>query len=156
MPEPEEKLYRVRLLKSGDSAGQMLSDEEASLTASRVVTAALLDPDVWSYAADLIETGEALKGTLSKNAQDEPVEIDDPAACGFCIMGAFTRAVFDLGYMTRPGYDPGLVWMWLIPPVTEACGLPNAANWWNNRFDVTTEQVVAALRRADPERIDLR
>lgn len=128
---------------------------------------ALADPAVYQRAADLLEQGGGLvRGVFAATAPEtvkgtRPVNIEDPEAHCFCIMGAVVRAGIDLGHI-EPKPEPRRSDGWtdgdsiafrMIPGVTEALALPRSANFWNNHDAKDTQAVVNALRGADVSRV---
>jgi hypothetical protein len=156
----------IRTLKPGDKPHHYVPDLERSAALSRIVTQIIGDREVYARAADLIEAGGLSKGTLACDEHGAPIALESPEARSFCALGAFCRAAIDLGHLdgrTLPGHglsEAESLWPHLVTPITQAVG-PKAhdelgtksMNWWNNREFVTQDDVVAALRQADPERI---
>jgi hypothetical protein len=128
---------------------------------------ALTDPAVYARAADILEQGGGLvRGVFAATAPEtvkgtEPVNIEDPRASCFCIMGAVVRAGIELGHI-EPKPEPGGRAGWtdgdsigfrMVQGVTQALWLPCSANRWSNHDAKNTAEVVAALRGADVTRV---
>lgn len=120
---------------------------------------AALDPRVYERAAELIERDDGagfVQDMFAADIYDRPVNLNDPKACKFCIVGAVARAATELGVLRfEIMYDDGGVDPFnLVQPVTEALGLKtHSANSWNNQRGRTGAEVAATLRAADVSRI---
>lgn len=154
----------------GTSAARYVPDEGLSALVKEDALKMVRDPAVYQRAADLLEKGGHVKGTLAIDKDDEPISIVSEEAVCFCAVGAFMRAGWDLGYLRQdvpndPGANsdvvPDIIALNFVGILTDAIG-PKAndeygyqsINFWNNKPYTTDEDVVAALRGASPERLD--
>lgn len=145
--------------------GEKIEARRKHARALNRVSRLVMSPKAYQRAAELVEGGFA-KETLARDAQGKEVDVASPNAVSFCIMGAMMRAGIDLGILpqtddTWSDPSPAFNWSTMVGPVTQAMGdKPHdgayghrSANAWNNDPKVTQEDVVAALRGADPSRI---
>lgn len=146
----------VKCLKADPDGtpGRYVADPERSALLTGAINRIAFNPRVYQHAADLIEDGGLAKDYLALGVSGRSVDLTSPLAKSFCVMGAVCRAGYDLGLV--PGdvsLEPMHLWTTLVEPVTKALGIPQSANFWNNRSDTTAEDVVQALRGAQVERV---
>jgi len=139
--------------KGPDSPHTYVTDQEESDRLTQIARAVVFDPAVYSRAADLIETGGFSQGWLALNSRSKTVDLTSPDAVCFCIMGAITRAGFDLGYIPDQK-DAETLWNSLGNPARLALGLSEGVPRWNNTRGRTAQEAIQALRGASIERIE--
>ncbi|UTC28188.1 hypothetical protein GURKE_01570 [Brevundimonas phage vB_BpoS-Gurke] len=117
------------------------------------------DPAAYRRAAEIIRTKGMVKGSfaaIDPNDLNTRVDITNPAATCYCIMGAMALAGLELGHFkvnaeNHPYYadrtDADAYGFGMIQHATPVMELPMSANGWNNLATTTTEDVIAALER---------
>ncbi|USN15296.1 hypothetical protein KIKIMORA_01500 [Brevundimonas phage vB_BpoS-Kikimora] len=137
----------------------MFNEKPTYLSARDNSHRAAHDPAVYRRAAEIIRTKGMVKGSFAAIDPNDPntgVDITNPAATCYCIMGALTLAGLELGHFkvnaeNHPYYadrtDADTYGFWMVPYATPVMELPMSANSWNNRAATTTEDVIAALER---------
>jgi hypothetical protein len=96
-------------------------------------------------AADLIETGWH-QGSMAVDATGKPVFAVNPQACRFCMLGAMTRAAYELCNEQNGFAQANLVSdaMETVRPLLPGFSL----SMFNDRQDQTAENVARVLRQA--------
>lgn len=117
------------------------------------------DPAVYRRAAEIIRTTGMVKGAFAANGPQstfDGLDITDPSATCYCIMGALTLAGLEAGHFTAiPAENPDIphqtdasdYGFGMVSDATQVMALPNSANYWNNLKATTTEDVIKALER---------
>jgi hypothetical protein len=99
-----------------------------------------LASEILSDAADLVaRPGGWTQRSVAKDRDGLSVEVESPAACSFCLIGALDRASI--------GCTPARMLLAAELALTELIDSDSLATW-NDASERTQEEVVAALRAA--------